>query len=595
MSRADRTAPERARSPVYGYSYLPVRGDLIDRLAHAWQSRFTLSVSPAATMLAFADWAVHLANAPGKQAELVDKALRKSMRLLVHMASSGLDPDAPPCITPLPADRRFVDADWRAFPFSLYAQSFLLLQQWVHNATTDIPGIARENARIVPFVTRQMLDVLAPSNHPLTNPEVVRAAYANSGMNFVQGARNCLEDAMRLMTGRRPVGLDAFQVGRNVAVTAGQVVFRNELMELIQYAPATGTVHTEPVLIVPAWIMKYYILDLSPENSLVRFLVESGFTVFIISWRNPGTEFRDVGLDDYRRLGPMAALDAIAAICGGRLVHACGYCLGGTLLAVTAAAMARDDDQRLATVTLLAAQTDFTEAGELMLFINESQVAYLEDAMWDAGYLDIDQMAGAFQMLRSNDLIWSRIVRQYLLGERSPVNDLMAWNADGTRLPYRMHSEYMRHLLLDNDLAEGRYRVDGRPVAVTDIRTPIFAVATERDHVAPWRSVYKIHLLSDTAVSFVLTGGGHNAGIATGRNRPDGIFRRTERDADARYVDPDTWLATTPAEPGSWWTAWADWLARHSTNELPASSILGAPERGYPALCPAPGHYVLEP
>ncbi len=568
------------------------RAETVDRLLHAWQARFTASLSPAALMLPFADWAIHLANAPGKQVSLVEKAARKWVRFALYLAHSAADRSTPPCIEPLPQDRRFVGDAWRDPPFSEIYQFFLLQQQWWHNATTGIRGVAAGNERVVAFVARQILDVFSPSNFVLTNPEVLRQTLAEGGQNFFRGALNFLGDWERAIAGRKPVGTDAFRPGQEVAVTRGKVVYRNELIELIQYAAATETLRPEPVLIVPAWIMKYYILDLSPENSLVRYLVENGFTVFMISWRNPTAEQRDLGMDDYRRLGVLAALDAIAAICAAAPVHACGYCLGGTLLAITAAAMARDDDARLKTVTLFAAQTDFSEAGELTLFTGESQLAYVEDTMWEQGYLDARQMAGAFQLLRSNDLIWSRVVRQYLMGERPAMNDLMAWNADATRLPYRMHSEYLRRLFLENDLAEGRYLVDGRPVALSDIRTPIFVVATLWDHVAPWRSVHKIHLLTDAEITFVLTSGGHNVGIVDPPSIDGRQYQMSYRPADGRYLDPETWAAAAPGRQGSWWPAWKGWLAERSS-PFAAPPQIGHWAKGYPPLADAPGQYVL--
>jgi polyhydroxyalkanoate synthase len=340
--------------------------------------------------------------------------------------------------------------------------------------------------------------------------------------------------------------------------------------------------------------MKYYILDLSPNNSLAKFLVEKGFTVFMISWKNPGSEDRDISMDDYRRMGVMTALEVLSTIIPGRSIHTLGYCLGGTILTIAAAAMARDDDTRIRSMTLLAAQSDFTEAGELMLFIDESQVAYLEDSMWEKGYLDTKQMSGAFQLLRSNDLIWSQYIHAYLMGERLRVWDLMAWNADTTRMPYRMHSDFLRSLFLDNDLVEGRYIVNGLPIFLGDIKSPVFSVATLRDHVAPWRSVYKFDFFCNAEeLTFVLCSGGHNTGIVSEPGRNDRRFRISTRKADAKHIDADTWLETTPEQSGSWWVPWVSWLAEHSTSLVDPPSM-GASEEGLPPLIDAPGTYVFQ-
>jgi len=582
--------PRDFRVADFETASIPVEG--LDRSLHAVLGRATRAISPTSLLLAYVDWWSHLALSPAKQALLAQKALRKAHRLALY-APQSLSSDAERCIEPLEQDRRFSHPDWQRWPFNLYQQSFLLVQQWCYNATTEVRGVSRHHEDIVTFVARQLLDIFSPSNFVLTNPEVLRRTMESGGRNLFQGAQHWLDDFERLKAGRPPAGSEAHQVGKTIAATPGKVVFRNRLIELIQYGPATERVYAEPMLIVPAWIMKYYVLDLSPANSLIGHLVKNGHTVFCISWKNPGPEDRDRGMEDYLRMGMMDALDAVATIVPGPKVHCVGYCLGGTLAAIGAAAMARDNDDRLASLTLLAAQTDFSEPGELALFIDESEVTFLEDIMFDRGFLSAGQMAGAFQLLRSNDLVWSRMVREYLLGERRPMSDLMAWNADATRLPYRMHSEYLRRLYLRNDLAEGRYLVRGRPVALNDIRVPVFCLGTVNDHVAPWRSVYKLHLLTDSEITFALTGGGHNTGIVSAPGERNRGYRVMTRPYDGKYTDPDAFFAEAATKDGSWWPEWHAWLRARSGDQV-SPPALGAPDKGYARLADAPGTYVLQ-
>jgi polyhydroxyalkanoate synthase subunit PhaC len=598
MIQPTRRAPPRAALPPIlsaperdSYASTAL-GDVIDRSLHAATARFTAGLSPAALAEAYTDWATHLASSPGKRMQLLEKATKKAVRLARH-TSHLLEGRSDACIEPLPQDRRFVGEAWQSWPYNLIYQSFLLQQQWWHNATTGVRGVTRQHENVVTFAIRQLLDVVSPSNFLFTNPEILQHTMRQGGANLMRGAQNFIEDWERANSGKKPVGTEAFQLGRDVALTPGKVIYRNRLIELIQYAPATEKVRPEPILIVPAWIMKYYILDLSPQNSLVKYLTEQGFTVFMISWKNPDPEDRNLGMDDYHKLGVMTAIDAVSAIVPDEPMHAVGYCIGGTLLSIAAAAMARDGDERLKSISLLATQTDFTEAGELMLFINESQLSFLEDMMWEQGFLDTKQMAGTFQLLHSNDLVWSRMIREYLMGERSSMIDLMAWNADATRMPYRMHSEYLRHLFLDNELAEGRYLVDGKAVALTDIRAPIFSVGTTRDHVAPWRSVYKIHILTDSEMTFLLASGGHNAGIVSEPGHNDRNYQIMTKTSVDHYTDPDAWSATAPRKDGSWWPEWVAWLDARSGKPAALPS-LGAPRAGYSPLGDAPGTYVLQ-
>ena len=570
-----------------------VQYEQVDRFINSMVGKFTLGLSPMALGMAYADWLGHLVSAPGKQAELVEKALHKWTRITHYAMRAAISPDCEPCIEPLAYDDRFVADAWKKWPFNLMSQSFLLSQQWWHRATTGIRGVSPHHEAVVSFAARQMLDLMSPSNNPLLNPEILNRTLESGGDNLLRGFANWLEDGERQMRKLPPVGAEDYRPGEHVAITEGEVVFRNHVMELIQYAPKTGTVAAEPVLIVPAWIMKYYILDLSPENSLVRYLVERGHTVFMISWKNPGPDQHDLSMRDYIDDGAMAAIDAVSTIVPGRKIHAAGYCLGGTLLSVVAAYMANRGDERLKTVTLFAAQTDFTEAGELMLFIDDAELSFLEDLMSSQGYLETGQMAGTFQLLRSNNLIWSRLIHEYLMGERSEMNDLMAWNSDGTRMPAKMHAEYLRSMFLQNDLAESRYKVHGEAVTIQDIRVPFFVVGTESDHVAPWRSVFKLHHLTDAEITFVLTSGGHNAGIVSEPGHPHRSFHIDVRKADGPYVEPEIWQTRAKLQQGSWWPEWEEWLTAHS-GERCAPPSMGASAKGYGAIEAAPGSYVRE-
>lgn len=547
---------------------------LQDQQVHAAWSRAWSSISPESGLLAWMDWAMHLATSPEKQIEL--------SRLALAQPAAPAD------------DRRFRDPDWNRWPFNVLHQSFLMRQRWWEQATQGVWGVDAHHQELVAFSARQWLDVFSPGNHLLTNPVVLKRTLDEGGANLRRGLDHFLDDARRQLSGLPPAGAEDFVVGRDVAVTPGKVVLKNRLIELIQYSPTTDDVHPEPILIVPAWIMKYYVLDLSPHNSLVKYLVDQGHTVFCISWKNPGPEERNLGMDDYLELGFHAALNAVMDIVPDSKVHATGYCLGGTLLTIAAAAMVRDGESHvLASLSMLGAQADFSEPGELGLFIDESQVALLEAQMAETGYLRGDQMAGAFQMLRSYDLLWSRMVNEYLLGERRPMNDLMAWNADTTRMPAKMHSQYLRRLFLNNDLSNGRYPVKGRPVSLGGITLPVFSVGTVTDHVAPWRSVYKLHYLSPAEITFVLTNGGHNAGIVSAPGHPRRQYQVGIRPQGGEYLAPDEWAASMPVQQGSWWPEWVRWLqARSGDPSNPPQ--MGAPSKGHSILGDAPGDYIKE-
>lgn len=562
--------------------------ETVDRSLRASLARLTQGISPYAIGSALMDWTAHYLRSPGAQLDVMRRLATSAQRIGLHAMTQMTGRDGPAPFQPNGGTAYQHDGLWSKPPLELWQQWHLALTDAAMLAVTAPRGMESIDRTRMAFLSRQMMDAFAPQNNPWINPDIWRQTLHEGGMNLVRGLTNFIEDQGRQAEGLPPPGAEAFVPGKTVAVTPGKVIFRNDLIELIQYSPTTPIVYAEPLLIVPAWIMKYYILDLSPHNSLVRFLVGKGHTVFMISWRNPVPEDRDIKFDDYRKFGVMAALDAISGIMPGRGIHACGYCLGGTILSIAAATMGRDGDKRLKSITLLAAQIDFSEAGDLMLFVDESQVAFLEDMMWDQGVLDARQMAGAFQILRSNDMIWSRVLHDYILGQRDTMTDLMAWNADQTRLPYLMHSQYLRGLFLENRLTAGRFAVDGKVIALRDIDAPVFVVATEKDHIAPWRSVYKFRLFSSTEVTFALVAGGHNAGIVSEPGHANRHFHIGTSQQDDKYVDPDSWLAQAKEHEGSWWLAWAGWLQGKSSPEQ-----VPPPDDYSKNLGQAPGTYVF--
>lgn len=529
--------------------------ELFDRQLRQALAGFTHGASPISFTTAWFDWTAHMAISPGLRAKLAFEAYLIALRGLGQASAA---PDSPGAGL----------ADRQAQRLASLHETYNLYGDWLTQAVARPVGVSRRTSDLVAFSLRQILEAWHPRNFLLSNPEALQVTKDESAANLLRGSAYFWEDMNRALkntahpSAHLPKGL-----GETIAATPGRVVYRNQLIELIHYEAMGEMVRREPVLITPAWIMKYYILDLKEQTSLVRYLVREGFDVFMISWRNPGPQDRNLGFDDYRELGVGQALQAIGDLVPGERVHVAGYCLGGTLLSVAAAAKARQGDQQIASLTLIAAQVDFADPGELAVFIDDSQLAALEAGMDGAGYLCGGQMAAAFSLLRARDLIWRRVHQDYYLGRRDEEIDLMAWNRDTTRMPYRMHSEYLRHFFLNNDFIAGRLKVDGQPVAFSDIRVPLFALGTTHDHVAPWRSVFKIHLYAHTEVTFALTNGGHNAGVVSPPEHPRRKHWITSRADLEPFVDPDRWIELAQERPGSWWPSWVGWLGEKSSGK----------------------------
>jgi polyhydroxyalkanoate synthase len=562
--------------------------DAIDQNFRAVLARASKGMSPLDLGLSYLDWVSHLSISPGRRLLLAQSLFNKLRALGAFSVISLLDKSAEGPASQI--ERRMLGEAWQKWPFKVFAQAHQATKDWWTEASTGVDGVSDDHEVVVHAVGEQIIDMLSPANYPLTNPEVLKATRTERGRNLYRGLKLFIKDQINDAANKGLAENREFKVGENLGVTPGKVVYQNELVELIQYEPTTARVDAEPVLICPPWIMKFYILDLSPRNSMVKYLVEQGKTVFIISWKNPTAEDRDISFDDYRALGLMKAIDAVATICPKRKINAVGYCIGGTLLLI--AAMAREKDDRLGSISLFAAQADFSEAGDIMRFISPSQISFLEKIMWKQGYLGIENMGGAFSALQASDLIHAGAVNRYFLGNESKPNDLMSWNADGTRMPYRMHKEYLNSLYLENQLARNKFEVDGRPVAISDIRVPLFVLGTETDHVAPWKSVFKLHGLTHEELTFVLTSGGHNAGVVSGPEHPRRRYRAHTRKPGDNYLDPDTWVQDNDPVQGSWWPYWDKWLREHSSTKI-VPPAMGASRKGYKVLRDAPGEYVM--
>ena len=519
---------------------------------------------------AFLEMTQRLASDPGRLIQAQLSLWQDYLKLWQSTTQRFLGGEAPPVVEPAPTDRRFKDAAWQESTlFDFIKQSYLLSARWLQSTITQVDGLDEKTARKVDFYTRQFVDAMAPSNFVLTNPEVLRETIDTKGQNLVNGLKHVLEDLDRgkgrLMI--KMTDLDAFKVGGNIAVTPGKIVYQNDLIQLIQYEPSTEKVLRRPLLIIPPWINKYYILDLRPDNSFIRWAVAQGHTVFVISWVNPDEKLAAKKFDDYMLEGPLAALDAIEQATGEREANVIGYCLGGTLLAATLAYMAVKRDHRFKSATFFVTMVDFAEAGELSVFIDEEQLASLEERMRESGYLDGADMATTFNMLRANDLIWSFVVNNYLLGKEPFPFDLLYWNSDSTRMPAAMHAYYLRNMYQENKLiVPDALSLAGVPIDLRKVNTPSFLLSTKEDHIAPWKSTYAATQIYRGEVKFVLAASGHIAGVVN----PPGRAKYGHWENSHLPKSPDEWLASATYVQESWWPAWQKWVAPYAGDEIPA-------------------------
>jgi len=542
---------------------------------------------------AFLEMTARLMADPVRIAQAQMSLWQDYLGLWQNAAARMMGLDSTPVAEPERGDRRFKDAAWSDNQiFDFVKQSYLLTARWLQSTVRDVEGLDRRTAKKIDFYTRQFVEALSPTNFVMTNPEVLRATMGSGGDNLLRGLTNLLADLER-GKGRlaiRMTDMDAFEVGKNIAVSPGKVVFRNDLMELIQYQPSTAKVRKAPLLIIPPWINKFYILDLRQENSFIKYAVDQGHTVFVISWVNPDAKLAAKTFDDYMLEGPIAALEAIERATGETGVNAVGYCIGGTLLACTLAYMAAKGDAKLTTriksATFFTSMVDFADSGELGVFIDEQQLAILDNAMSKRGFLEGNEMAAAFNMMRGTDLIWSFVVNNYLLGKEPFPFDLLYWNSDSTRMPAAMHSFYLRAMYHENRLSQpGGITLANIALDLRKIKTPTYIMATREDHIAPWKSAYVATQLYGGPKRFVLAASGHIAGVVN----PPAAKKYCHWLNDKTPKDPDDWLARATQREGSWWPDWDEWVKAYAGGEVPAR-VPG--QGGLKALADAPGEYV---
>ena len=537
----------------------------------------------------FGSLAQQWAGTPGKVIGAQGKLIQGYAELWGRSVRRFLGEEVEPVVEPEPGDHRFDDEDWsqRQY-FDFWKQAYLLTSTWLEDMVEETEGLDPRTKQRAEFYTKLLTGALSPSNFILTNPEVVRETLATSGENLVQGMAHLASDIERsddLLTISQ-TDLDAFEVGGNLAITPGKVVFQNDIIQLIQYAPATETVHKTPLLIVPPWINKFYILDLVPKKSFIKHVVEQGYTVFVVSWVDPDESLAKKTFEDYMREGTLAAVGAVTEATGESKINAVGYCVGGTLLATTLAYMAARNDQRIQSATFLTAQVDFEEAGDLLVFVDDAQLNSLEEMMAEVGYLDGSRMAMVFNLMRARDLIWPYVVNNYLLGRKPLPFDLLFWNADSTRMPATNHAFYLREFYHNNKLAKGDLVLGGESLDLSKITIPVYQMAAREDHIAPAPSVFRGAQLFGGDVRFVLAGSGHIAGVVNPPAKP----KYQHWTGPDKAPSLEAWLEKAKEHPGSWWPDWIAWLAKHSGEQVKARTPGEGPLN---AIEDAPGSFVM--